>query len=182
MDPSAHTRQSRPRDAVGRLGVIQPQWTNPPSRLVAQDNVPGDREELTHGEILEDRRDTPLARLARVFETNGLTVKQQLAAVGLAYTGDDLDQRALARAVVAEKREHSPVSEPERHISQRPDRAKRLGNRPALDRDSALRGSDGRFTVRQHQSDARTCSTAESPVVDGSSASPTSTVFQEKLS
>ena len=71
-----------------------------------------------------------------------LAVDEELAARLLMKAGEDLDQRRLARAVVAEHAENLALSERQRHAVERGDRAETLDDIFAAQRASAGTASD----------------------------------------
>ena len=78
------------------------------------------------------------ARCGRV-DPDALAVEPDLAAVGLLDAREDLDQRRLARAVVAQQREHLALVQGERDVAQRGRRAVLLAQ--VLDLEDGLRGA-----------------------------------------
>jgi hypothetical protein len=81
----------RPVDAPHLLGL-------PPDVDVLRDVQVGEQVGL-----LVDGGNRRSLRLARVRELHRLTLQQYLAAVGLVYAGDNLDQSGLTRPVLTEK-------------------------------------------------------------------------------
>src|SRR5207237_903040 len=75
-----------------------------------------------------DGLDAERARLARAADLDAAAVERQLARVGLEDAGDDLDQRRLAGAVVADDRVHLAVAELEIRLAQRDHAAEMLGD------------------------------------------------------
>src|ERR1700722_12601347 len=61
-------------------------------------------------------------------------VHPDLSRVGPGHPGDDRDQGALARSVVADQAEHLAVAQGQRHPAQRGDRAVALGDVGDLER------------------------------------------------
>src|SRR3954464_11451062 len=70
--------------------------------LRAEEEVPPDRHQRDHREVLVDRRDARVEGVPGCPEGHRLPVEEQLAKVRPVDTGEDLDQRRLARAVVAQ--------------------------------------------------------------------------------
>ena len=66
--------------------------------------------------------------LGRRAEVDGLAAEQELAAVAAVDTGDDLDQRGLARAVLADQRVDRAGLDPEAAGPEGDDGAERLGD------------------------------------------------------
>ena len=107
--PRAGLRTSMATPSVGedRLGLAR---TSRASRstcaavLVADEDVLGDVQVGEEQRLLVDRRDAEALRLGGAADGHRLAVEQDLAAVGLVDAGDDLDQRRLAGAVLAEQR------------------------------------------------------------------------------
>ena len=75
-------------------------------RLTAQEEIPGDRHHRDHCEILKDRGDSSVNRIARVSERDLSAIKIDLPLARLVNSGHRLDQCRLARAIVAEQAMH----------------------------------------------------------------------------
>ena len=79
-------------------------------------------------EVLVDGVDPLRARVAHRVQLDLLAVEQDPALVGLVVAAQDLDQRRLAGAVVAEQPEHLALLEVQADVAQRRDRAEALGD------------------------------------------------------
>ena len=96
------------------------------------------RDVLGHGEvgkklgILVDGGDAVIARLDRVAKAHALAGEDDLALVGLLQSGDDLDERRLARAVLADQTVHGAGVDVETDLFERAHRAKRLADAPQV--------------------------------------------------
>jgi hypothetical protein len=99
-----------------------------PTRLASDEDVLGNRKVREHGRMLVDHRDTVTLRVARPADRDLLALEQDPAAIGLVDTAQDLDQRALAGAVLAGKRVHAPGMQAKINVAQHLDRAKPLGD------------------------------------------------------
>jgi hypothetical protein len=108
-----------------------------------------DEDVFRHVEVGEDHRllvdggDAQRLRLLRVADVHRLAVDQDLTGVGAVDAGHDLDQRGLARAVLADQRVHLARIERQRHILQRLRGVEALGDvlhfkYGCWDRDQAL--------------------------------------------
>ena len=75
-------------------------------RRVAEEDVLGDGQLGEEQQLLVDRGDAAVARLARGDRLELGVADADRAAVGRVDAGDDLDQRRLAGAVLAEQRMH----------------------------------------------------------------------------
>ena len=71
-----------------------------------------------------NRGDTPIAGRPRRLELNLLTVHQNVSGRRPVNPGHDLDQRRLARAIVAEQAQHLPRLHLQRDVMQHIDGAK----------------------------------------------------------
>jgi hypothetical protein len=74
----------------------------PPARLTAEEDVRGDVERGSYGEVLVDRLDAGPACVAGRAEPDALAVEVDLSVVHLQRAGERLDQRRLAGAVVTD--------------------------------------------------------------------------------
>ena len=112
-----------------------------PQRLAPDEHV------LRHGEVGEQRRllvdDGDAGRPGR-----GRAVQRDLPAghverpaVRLVHPGEDLDERRLARAVLADQRVHLAGAQLDRAVDQGADRAERLGGVPQREHRLAVAGS-----------------------------------------
>jgi len=78
------------------------------------------------------RLDPLLARLLRRVELNRLAAQQHLARSGPVHAGNRLDQRRLARTIVAGQRHNLARVDLHRQIAQRLDRPEGFGQVPHL--------------------------------------------------
>ena len=74
--------------------------------MIAEHDVLGDRERLDEPEVLVHHRDPRLERVARRVEVHLAAVDEDLALVRPVEAGEDVRERALAGAVLAEQRVH----------------------------------------------------------------------------
>ena len=73
---------------------------------LAEDDVLGDRERLDETEVLVHHPDPGVERVLRRRERDGPPEELDLALVGVVEAGEDVRERALPRAVLAEQRMH----------------------------------------------------------------------------
>ncbi len=93
------------RDA--RLDAPRVHHELPPlAAVIAEDHVLGDRERRHEPEVLMHHADARVERLARRGERDGSTAQRDLAFVGPVEAGQDVRERRLAGAVLAEQRVH----------------------------------------------------------------------------
>ena len=78
----------------------------PPGRGLAQEDVLRHGEVWNETELLIDRADAELSRPVRIAEIGRTAVEEDLASVPAHGTAEDLHQRGLAGAVLAEERMH----------------------------------------------------------------------------
>ena len=119
--PQAHLLQI----GHGRPGQRPRRGCPPPSR-VAQEDVVGDGEAGNQRELLLDDRDAGVLGLGRAPEVDLGTPQADRALVGRVHPGQDLDQCALARAVLADEGHHLSVADLEVGLVQGLYRAERL--------------------------------------------------------
>ena len=111
---------------------------------------PLEQDVLCHGELrdqvvlLVDDADPRLQRVARGPKTNGRPVDRDAAGVRLVNAGEDLDQRALAGAVLADQGLDLSAAQAERDVVQRHDSRKLLANAGRLE-DHARRRHGAHF-------------------------------------
>ena len=89
----------------------------PPRELRAEEQIGRDVARVHEREILVDRRDPRLDRVFGAGQRQRFAVEEDLAFVGSVETRDDLDQRRLAGAVVAEQGERLPGAHLEAHVT-----------------------------------------------------------------
>src|SRR5262249_50711581 len=97
--------------------------------LAAGEDVRPDAEIVEQREILVDRLDAVLARVMRVVDHDRPAVDADLALVETVSATDALDERRLARAVVAEQGEDLAACQLERHAVDGEDGAEALRGR-----------------------------------------------------
>ncbi len=103
VEPDAELLEHR-----GRLAAHPPavDAAEPLERLHADEDVLGDGQVGEERRLLEDDRDPGRLRLLGVVEDRLLAVEQQPAGVGPVDAGEDLDERRLAGAVLADEAVH----------------------------------------------------------------------------
>jgi hypothetical protein len=100
-----------------------------------------DGEFVDQGEVLVDRVDPLRARVVDALGFVGPTVQPHAARVRLLEAGEDLDQRRLAGAVVAQQSQHLALAQVQVDVAQRRDRAEAL--RDVLDAQDIVVGLGG---------------------------------------
>ena len=95
---------------------------------MADEDVLGDVEVGKQQRLLIDRGDAQSLRLRGASDRDRLAVEQDLAAIGLMHAGDDLDERRLAGAVLAEQRVNFAGMKGERDILERLGGVEALGD------------------------------------------------------
>src|SRR5581483_435570 len=108
--------------------------------VVAEHHVLRDRERSDETEVLVDHEDAGVDRVARRREVDRPAVEPQLAFVRPVETGDDVRERALARAVLAEQRVHLPDRRGEVDVVVREHAGEPLREPPQLERRSGSGG------------------------------------------
>ena len=102
---------------------------HPEARVLAlQEHVVEDGQAGHQREILVDGVDAERARVDDRFQLHGLAEDRDLAGVGPVEAREDLDERRLAGAVVADQAEHLALAQVQAHVAQRRDRAEALGD------------------------------------------------------
>ena len=89
--------------AASRARSIRP---SAPQRLAAHEDVLGDREVGEERRLLVDDGDAGVARVGGAVEVDRLAVDQHVAGVGPVDAGQQLHERRLAGAVLADQRVH----------------------------------------------------------------------------
>ena len=74
--------------------------------MVAEHDVLRDGERLDQAEVLVHHEDARVERVARRVEMDAAAAERDLALVRPVEAGEDVRERALARAVLAEQRVH----------------------------------------------------------------------------
>ena len=110
-------------------------------RGVADEDVLGDRQVREEPRLLVDDCDPQRASVRRAGDLHRFTVEPDRPAVGLMDAGEDLDQRALAGAVLADQRVDFTGKEVERDVVERLRRREPLGDPAQL---GPWRGGHGR--------------------------------------
>ena len=105
-DVDAHLGQLLLGDLLGLLDVDPAERAEALGGLGAEEEIAPHRHERHHGEVLIDGGDALRQRLARGREPDRLAADQQFARVVLMHPGQDLDERRLAGAVVAQHTGH----------------------------------------------------------------------------
>ena len=100
----------------------------PLAAVVAEDDVLRDGEGLDEPEVLVHHADPGLDRIPRRVESNRLSVELDLARVRAIEAGQDVRQRRLAGAVLAEERVHLARRRLEGHAVVRHDAGEQLGD------------------------------------------------------
>ena len=113
-------RQERARPLAHRA-FAQP--AEPARQLASGEDVAGYREIRKQQHLLMHQADPARQRVARRCERNRLPVEPQLAAIGLQFTRENLEQRGLAGAVLANDRVRLAGIDREADVAQRVDRA-----------------------------------------------------------
>src|SRR6478752_8238429 len=90
-----------------RLLLVEPfQGPEPLPRLRTEEEVPPDRHQWHHGQVLVDGGDSHVQGISWLVELYWLAVHEQFALAWLMDAGQDLDERGLTGAVVAEHTRH----------------------------------------------------------------------------
>ena len=147
-----------------RLGLAEhlPPADHGAAILMADENVLGDVQIGKQQRFLIDRRDAHALRLGGARDRDRPPCQQDLATVGLMDAGDDLDQRRLAGAVLAQQRVDFAGMERERDVVEGLCRVEALGD--AADIQNGLAVGRLPFTHGQtrgvHDPNGRICTTA----------------------
>ena len=107
--------------------------------FAAEEHVVIDAEVLDQRQVLVDRLDAVGAGIARRGEMRLLAVDDDRAAVGLVKAREDFDQGGLAGAIVADQRQHLPLTELDADVDERRDGAEALADVAHLEDDGRLR-------------------------------------------
>jgi hypothetical protein len=89
-------------------------------RLASEKDVGCDIEVVREIELLMNQGNAEMFRRPHTVDTHRPVFEQNLAAVGFLHTGENLHQRALARAVLANDRQNFTLVQRERNVVQRP--------------------------------------------------------------
>src|SRR5712691_176971 len=130
-DPDVLDVLARP---LAHLAVVQPPDRAEADReLALEEHVVGNRQRRHEGEILVDGVDAERPGVVDGADGHVLAVDEGPSAVRPQEAGEDLDQRRLARAVVAHQPEHLALRQVHRDVDERRHRAEAL--RDVLDAD-----------------------------------------------
>ena len=122
-DVDAERVEVRPRRAR-----IEPLLSTPQARVLAlQEHVVEHGQPGHESEVLVDGVDAERARVDDRFQVHRVAEQRDLARVGPVVAREDLDERRLAGAVVADQPEHLALAQVQAHVAQRGDRAEALG-------------------------------------------------------
>ena len=99
-----------------------------PARLATQENVRGDTQVIGKIQFLMDQRDALLESLGDRSELDRLSVDEDFARRGLRDAGHDPHERALARAVLADDRQHFAPLRARANVIQRSHAGELLAN------------------------------------------------------
>ena len=110
-----------------RVNLLAVERAEAADRRIAHGDVLGDVEMREELRVLVDGGEPGPARLDRRMKAHLLAAEEDLAPVGADDPGDDLDQRRLAGAVLADQRMDPAPGDLERHIGQGLRRAVGLG-------------------------------------------------------
>ena len=122
------------------LAVEALERREPLGRLVAEEEVAADAHQRHHRQVLVDRRDADVERVAGRVEADRLAVDGERPLVGRVDAGQHLDQRRLAGAVVAEEAVDLPGADLERDVLDGDDRAEVLRDVARLEQRGGVRG------------------------------------------
>ncbi len=114
------------------LRAIDEPQRSPTGRFAPEQDVAGDVEIVEEVELLVDERDPEGRRRGHAADRHRRAVDQQLARVGLFDPADDLHQRRLAGAVLAEQRHDLAGVHLERDAAQGVDARESLLDPPEL--------------------------------------------------
>jgi hypothetical protein len=99
-----------------------------PARLAPDEDVLRDREVGHQVELLVDDADPELLGVLGTVDGHPLPVEEELALVGRVDAGQQLHQRGLAGAVLADQRQHLAAAQVEVHVLERLDAGEALGD------------------------------------------------------
>jgi hypothetical protein len=119
-------------DPVGLADVEAAEGALAPAGLAAHEEVAGDAHQGNHRQVLVDRGDAAIERVARAGHHDRLAVDQDLALGRLMHARERLDQRRFAGAVVAEQAHHLARVHLHRDAVERDHRAEALDDLPQL--------------------------------------------------
>ena len=140
----------------------------PAGRGVADEHVLGDGQVREEARLLVDDGDAEGAGVGGAVDLGRLAVERDRAAVGLVDAGQDLDQRALAGAVLADQGVDLARDEVERDVVERLGRREALGDPAQL---GARRRGDGRLLGHRHEP-RRRASPRSAPIEPDLDAAP----------
>ncbi len=145
--PSSRTGTRRdphadPFEQLGGVGLHAPAVDHPePARLAAEEDVLGDRQVRDQVELLVDGGDPEPLGVLRTMDAHLLTAHEDPPGVGRIGTGEHLDQRALAGAVLTEQHMHLATAQVEVDTVERDHAGKGLAY--ALDAQQLVRVAHG---------------------------------------
>src|SRR5579884_1155025 len=119
----ADTRQFLARHPVSKLLVEAAERPPALCRLRTQEEIARDTHERDHRQVLIDGGDTGIQRITRRGEMHLFPLNEILALAGTVDTGENLDQRRFARAVVAEQAHYLAREQFHGNVLQRNDAA-----------------------------------------------------------
>src|SRR3954454_1187309 len=146
-DVDAHLLELGDHRLLRLAHVDAPERPAPLRRLRAEEEVAPDRHQRHRREILEDGGDAALLGVARAVERRVLAVHQQLALVVLVHAREDLDERRLAGAVVAEHARHLVRLHADADVLQRVDVAEELRDVADLEQRAHRRAPSARLRM-----------------------------------
>ena len=106
-----------------------PRWPNCPPRLAAEEDVAGDVQRLDHLALLMDDADAETSRIRRSMHRHWHTLERDGARISLMDASENLHQRRLARAVLADETDDLSSRQVEVHAIEGGDPGKLLGHR-----------------------------------------------------
>ena len=131
VDPHAEAAEQLERLGAHELAVDAAERAG---RLAAHEDVLGDRQVGEERRLLVDDGDAGGLRLRRAGEVDGLAVEQQIARVAAVEARDDLDERRLAGAVLADQGVDRAALEREASGAEGDDGAERLDHPTQFER------------------------------------------------
>ena len=133
---------------LGEKGLPVHQPAQPGERFAPEQNILRHRERGDERRLLINDGDAEPVRLVDGANGDGLAAEPDRARVGLVYPGQDLDQSALARAVLPDEGVDLARSHAERDVLQRLDARKGLGQADDLERGGGSRRRAGAVQQR----------------------------------
>src|SRR6266545_1750625 len=124
LDPYAHVVEVLP-GALAHDAVVE---QRPAHDLAVEEHVVVDGQLVDQREVLVDRVDAEGPGVVHGLEGHLLAVDEEPPRIRLLEPAEDLHQRRLAGAVVADEAEHFALSQVNRHVAERLDRTEALGD------------------------------------------------------